>query len=214
MRQIMLALTAALSSACVSNYSITKERAAYDFRCSEDSISVRNVSGSTFEASGCGRVALYTCTAGSGLSGPACIAEQQDPYYTSPTFPTRSPVKQGTERAACYPNNTCNDGLMCLSDLCVKPPARGEPASPPSQDRSTRPNPSGPITLELGTLDSAIKAEQVARNWLGQPVVIQMKDGARIPGKLLSIRNLRAFLSGGQDVDMLDAQAIELGSAL
>lgn len=26
---------------------------------------------------------------------------------------------QGTEGAACYPNGTCNDGLVCLSDLCV-----------------------------------------------------------------------------------------------
>lgn len=26
----------------------------------------------------------------------------------------------GTERGACYPNGTCNVGLTCLSDLCVK----------------------------------------------------------------------------------------------
>ncbi len=28
----------------------------------------------------------------------------------------------GTERGRCYGNRTCNDGLMCLSDLCVRPP--------------------------------------------------------------------------------------------
>jgi hypothetical protein len=28
----------------------------------------------------------------------------------------------GTERGACYGNGTCNDGLTCLSDLCVRPP--------------------------------------------------------------------------------------------
>lgn len=28
----------------------------------------------------------------------------------------------GTEGGACYPNDTCNDGLLCLSNLCVQPP--------------------------------------------------------------------------------------------
>ncbi|MCB9561804.1 MAG: hypothetical protein H6708_15480 [Kofleriaceae bacterium] len=28
----------------------------------------------------------------------------------------------GTERGACYGNGTCNDGLVCLSELCVRPP--------------------------------------------------------------------------------------------
>ena len=29
---------------------------------------------------------------------------------------------EGIERHACYPNGTCNDGLTCLSDLCVRLP--------------------------------------------------------------------------------------------
>ena len=28
----------------------------------------------------------------------------------------------GTERGPCYGNGTCNEGLICLSDLCVRPP--------------------------------------------------------------------------------------------
>ncbi len=28
----------------------------------------------------------------------------------------------GKERAACYGNNTCDQGLLCLSDRCVRPP--------------------------------------------------------------------------------------------
>jgi hypothetical protein len=28
----------------------------------------------------------------------------------------------GTERGACYGNGTCNDGLLCLSARCVRPP--------------------------------------------------------------------------------------------
>lgn len=32
------------------------------------------------------------------------------------------PPPVGTERGACYGNGTCNDGLVCMSDLCVMPP--------------------------------------------------------------------------------------------
>ncbi len=28
----------------------------------------------------------------------------------------------GTERGDCYGNGTCNDGLVCMSNLCVRPP--------------------------------------------------------------------------------------------
>jgi hypothetical protein len=31
------------------------------------------------------------------------------------------PAADGTERGACYGNGTCNDGLTCLSDRCVRP---------------------------------------------------------------------------------------------
>jgi len=29
---------------------------------------------------------------------------------------------RGEERARCYRNNTCNKGLVCASEICVKPP--------------------------------------------------------------------------------------------
>jgi len=29
---------------------------------------------------------------------------------------------EGAERGRCYGNGTCNQGLVCLSDLCVRPP--------------------------------------------------------------------------------------------
>jgi len=32
-----------------------------------------------------------------------------------------SPGAQGNEKQACLPNHTCNAGLICLSDLCVRP---------------------------------------------------------------------------------------------
>jgi hypothetical protein len=31
-------------------------------------------------------------------------------------------VAAGAERGPCYGNGTCNDGLICLSELCVRPP--------------------------------------------------------------------------------------------
>jgi hypothetical protein len=31
----------------------------------------------------------------------------------------------GGERQSCYPHNTCNAGLICLRNLCVKPPDGG-----------------------------------------------------------------------------------------
>jgi fibro-slime domain-containing protein len=36
-----------------------------------------------------------------------------------------SPSPQGGERQPCYANHTCNDGLACLSDVCVKAAAGG-----------------------------------------------------------------------------------------
>ena len=29
-------------------------------------------------------------------------------------------AEQGAERGSCYPNDTCNEGLRCLSNLCVR----------------------------------------------------------------------------------------------
>jgi hypothetical protein len=39
----------------------------------------------------------------------------------------------GAERCACYPNDTCNAGLTCLSDRCVRPNGEG---GVPGQDAS------------------------------------------------------------------------------
>lgn len=36
--------------------------------------------------------------------------------------PSSATPAAGSERGACYGNGTCNDGLVCLSDLCVRPP--------------------------------------------------------------------------------------------
>ena len=57
------------------------------------------------------RHAMVTCTAlVSALSILGLLACKQK----------APPV--GTERGACYGNKTCNEGLQCLSGVCVRPP--------------------------------------------------------------------------------------------
>ncbi len=38
--------------------------------------------------------------------------------------------KQGEERGSCYEDNTCNEGLVCLSKTCVNPNKTGEEGGP------------------------------------------------------------------------------------
>lgn len=51
----------------------------------------------------------------------------------------------GTERGVCYPNDTCNDGLSCLSRVCVVDPAVAtrcdEGVDPPPPKADTVPMP-------------------------------------------------------------------------
>jgi hypothetical protein len=39
----------------------------------------------------------------------------------------QSTLSAGTEKGPCYRNNTCNSGLICLSQLCVQLPEGGLP---------------------------------------------------------------------------------------
>jgi hypothetical protein len=56
------------------------------------------------------------------------------PLGTAPSEPTGS-AAAGTERGPCYGNGTCNEGLTCASNVCVRlpeepPPARKLPSGP------------------------------------------------------------------------------------
>lgn len=44
---------------------------------------------------------------------------------TSEDSSSGSDKQQGTEGGSCYPNSTCNEGLVCLSHLCVSPGTAG-----------------------------------------------------------------------------------------
>jgi hypothetical protein len=54
---------------------------------------------------------------------------------------------RGTEKGACYPNNTCNAGLVCLSQLCVRIPEAGLPFDARFLDR-----PPGPPMMPDGMM--------------------------------------------------------------
>lgn len=72
-----------------------------------------------------------------------------------PAQPTSAQPEAGTERGACYGNETCNDGLTCASDLCV----RLETAQP--GDDVTR-SPQSPIeTTDAADAGSASTGSQV-----------------------------------------------------
>jgi Cys-rich repeat protein len=47
----------------------------------------------------------------------------------------QSELQQGTERGACYPNNSCNAGLTCLSHFCVRVPDAGSDMAAGSDSR-------------------------------------------------------------------------------
>lgn len=53
---------------------------------------------------------------------------------------------QGTERGPCYPNETCNAGLICLSDTCVMPP---------SSDAGSDATPDGTIEMDAMPMPGA-----------------------------------------------------------
>ncbi len=62
-------------SACVTNESVVKERAAYDFKC-QDEVQVKRITMGTYEATGCDKQGLYNCIS-TGVNGntPSCIRE-------------------------------------------------------------------------------------------------------------------------------------------
>jgi|GEM_PF-2278679 len=48
--------------------------------------------------------------------------------------PAMEPSPAGGEGEACYPNSTCDSGLVCLSNLCVMPPAADDMGVSQEQD--------------------------------------------------------------------------------
>ncbi len=59
----------------------------------------------------------------------------------------------GTEKGGCYGNKTCNAGLVCLSDVCVKPAGTPTVPTAPLGDPSAR-------EAEIAERAHAAKVEQ------------------------------------------------------
>jgi hypothetical protein len=54
-----------------------------------------------------------------------------------------SSAPAGTETGPCYPNGTCNAGLLCLSNLCVRPGDGGIPDAGPPDGPADAASPDG-----------------------------------------------------------------------
>ncbi len=69
------------------------------------------------------RVASFVLVGWVGASSAlaACVGDSTVVPDASPTDATTEQSNLGTEGHPCYPNNTCNAGLECLSNLCVSP---------------------------------------------------------------------------------------------
>jgi len=56
---------------------------------------------------------------------PACLALIASIVIAAGSGCSRDPLAEGAEGQHCFRNGTCDTGLICLSDLCVRPPDGG-----------------------------------------------------------------------------------------
>jgi hypothetical protein len=77
---------AGLLSGCGRASGVVHERAAHEFNCPEEDIQVESIGGTTYRASGCGEVAVYTCsrTFSGGYAIP-CVRDDAVPSSAGPT---------------------------------------------------------------------------------------------------------------------------------
>jgi hypothetical protein len=89
----------------------------------------------------------------------------------------------GTERAACYPNGTCNAGLSCLSQVCVKADGQSPPAPTPT-----------PVAAETHPIPLCAQALNQAKTCLlGLPADLKPKLAA-LPPERRKRKEVRYFL--------------------
>jgi len=69
-------VTALVGCFAPSESGVVAARAAHDFHCSEDDVSVENISGGSWEAKGCGHKATYDCVGSARMDvGYTCAPE-------------------------------------------------------------------------------------------------------------------------------------------
>lgn len=107
----LIAMSLALG-ACVNVQDVAQTRAANDFRCAEDKVNVWSIGGTSFRADGCGKTAVYNCTASDGYQGSVtdytCVPEtppqikaarRRPPVAPDPAVPPAPPA-DAQERSA------------------------------------------------------------------------------------------------------------------
>lgn len=77
------------------------------------------------------RAGLVAVALSMALTGCGTVVESDEPA-------------QGEEGGACYPNETCNEPLLCLSDTCVRPRDASVSPDAEGQDPDADPDPSAP----------------------------------------------------------------------
>ncbi|MEZ4222473.1 MAG: hypothetical protein R3B13_16155 [Polyangiaceae bacterium] len=79
-RTVYFFVLSVLLSACFTAEDTVHARAAHDFDCPEERISVTKVSGSSYSASGCGQTATYSCNGVDSVADDIkCILDRDAP---------------------------------------------------------------------------------------------------------------------------------------
>lgn len=85
------ALSASVGCVTASPSRVVRVRAANDFDCSKDEISIKNIGGTSFRAEGCGQSVVYDC-AGSTVVVTGKYGGGTSDYVCIPETPVRPPT--------------------------------------------------------------------------------------------------------------------------
>jgi hypothetical protein len=72
MKWLSAFLIASVLPGCVTSQGVARERAAHDFACPEAEVEISKIAGSSYDAKGCGKQAVYNCAAGNTV---VCVPE-------------------------------------------------------------------------------------------------------------------------------------------
>jgi hypothetical protein len=74
-------------------------RAANDFGCSKEQITITNIGGTSYRAEGCGQNVVYDCTGSAVQSGPGQMGGVTSNYVCVPETPVRPPESTASHPA-------------------------------------------------------------------------------------------------------------------
>lgn len=68
-RRTLIVLLLAATASCATMAGTVRDRAAADYHCEPDSITVEELPGNAYHATGCGREATYSCQTSRSMTG-------------------------------------------------------------------------------------------------------------------------------------------------